>query len=1120
MSRRVMFAVLVFALILFLPVFAVATPGPRAYLIEQVRASYGPNGAPDSNVFTGCDPGANPCRYGYFQVSVPNPYDVLQEVRLNVSTNDKTTLRYGVGGESYVAYKSTVSSPNGGHSDPQTLYVNTSDSVAADQDYGITDSSVAPVIQLNATITNWQGGYDLYDADNIGSGGDTNVLNFTLNITNPGTTTLSGVTVSVQFAKDTGPTGQDAVNISSVPTSGGVGTPGRQDTDSDNFYDKATWTGDLSGGNSVLLTFNITIKEGVNFADGTDNLNLDQGTEPGAHADYGSTGTFTGITINTKFSKGPIRQGIDMALQSGGGSWLVRGFIRNMANQSEEPNNHLTYNVTYWKLYEVSATTGEPDTVKKSGNYSNGAGYLLKPSDGRLYTTDPPSSDTTWYNTGSSTKPYFASYFDWQVVWNGTYYYRYVNTTYNLTILYKIDMSNEKQVSGYINPEQGGDVLTVTDTAQHTGNENAPAKFVHILSVVPVNTTAGSFHGNFTINTTSIKVYFVNATKDYELSGGYTQSVTQPSNTGANNGLVNITITDVSAATLSEGGTIGHNLNPNEKIKLVYDVISHKDMTVGDQYNFTGNSTMKTPSGTPLTKAQPSVIVSVSSKRLIGYKDLVAYDPNHPEIINVTIVLEAQTNSTDNKIAGIKFIDYVPNSTDIDHHLDIYKGRVKVYYRENSTASWVEWTEGTDYDISDNGTFTIGNVPVAAYEFYNASGDGWYLGNGGMINVTYWMNVSEPGLYAVPVIISGFDPLTGESISARGLGVIRVTLPKAMKPLEMEEGKFQQAKRAVVGRSVLWMKDFTVYNPNSVPVKARFEIDTFGDTEKGYATYYDESGKKIEEPVDFDVTPNGKTMFWESTIQPYETRNYEIRILTPPIIEVDRDVSVLEKLENKKVKIKMDIYLKNFGKEDYKNVVLNLPISYEDILNVRDSFGNMLQFTGGEDSSSIIVGYMKSEEIKTITVIYKQSYPTVIVTPRKEEYRAGRPVGLDILVINGGEKVEYPYLEVEIYTPGMDVIATDMKQLESMEPLKKTELTEEYFIPISAPTGMYLASASFRENFVTLARGTGRFYVVGGGSETARAIEILIVLIVLIGSGVLVYKRVKVVKEDLKEGVK
>jgi len=1111
-----MFAVTVLSLILFLSNFALATPGPRAYLIEQVRASYAPDGTIDSTTYTGCDPASNPCRYGYFRVSVPNSYDVLQEIRLNVSGTSGTTIQYGVGGEKYVAYKSTLASPNGGHSDPQTIYVNTTDGPAQDQDYDITDTNAAPVIQLNATITNWQGGYDLYDADNIGPGDDTNTLNFTLNITNPTTTALNGVTVYIQFAKDSGPTNQDSVNISSTPSSGGVGTPGREDTDSDNYFDKATWSGNLGATTSVLLTFNITIKEGVNFADNGDNLNLDQGSEPGAHADYGATGsTFTGITINAKFSRGSIRQGIDMALQSGGGNWLVRGFIRNMANQSEEPNNHLVYNVTEWRLYEVNATTGEPDTIKQAGVYNNGAGYALKPSDGRVYTTDSTSNDTSWYNTGSATKPYFASYFDWQVIWNGTYYYKYVNTTYNLTVLYKIDMTNTKQVSGYINPEQGGDVLTVTDEATDVGNSNAPAKYVQILSIVPVNTTAGLFHGNFTINETSIKVYFNNGT-DYELSAGFTQSVTQPSSTGAYNGLVNITITDVSAATLAAGGTIGHYLNPNEKIKLVYDVISHSSMTVGDQYNFTGNSTMKTPSGTPLTEVQPAVLVSVSAKRLIGYKELVAYDPNHPEIVNVTIVLEAQTNSTDNKIAGIKFIDYVPNSTDIDHNINLYKGRVVVYYRKNATASWQQWTLGTDYNISDNGTFSIGNVVVAAYEFYNASGDGWYLGNGGMINVTYWMNVTEPGLYAVPVIISGFDPLTGESISARGLGVIKVTFPTAMKPLEIEEGEFQQAKRAVVGRSVLWMKDFTVYNPNSRPMKTRFEIETFADTERGYVTYYNEMGKKIEESVDFDITKDSKIMFWESTIQPYETRNYEVRILTPPVIEVDRDVEVLGKLEEKKVKIKMDIYLKNFGKEKYKNVVLNLPIAYEDILSARDSFGNMLQFTGGEESSSIVIGDIAAEDIKTVTIIYKQSYPTVIITPRKEEYRAGRPVGLDILVINGGERVEYPYLEVEIYTPGMNVIVSDVKQLESMEPLKKTELTEEYFIPLSAPTGMYLASASFRENFATLATGTGRFFVTGGGSETAKAIEILIILIVLVGSGYLVYKRIKVVREELK----
>lgn len=1122
MKKAVVFAVVITFLIL--PTLALATPGPKAYLTEQVRASYSPDGTTDSTTYSGCDPASNPCRYGYFQVSVPNQYDVLQYVRLNVSSTDKTTLQYGVGGESYVAYKATVSSSSGPHSrdSSNTLYVNTTDGVSEDQDYNITDANAAPVIQLNATVTNWQGGYDLYDADNIGSGGDTNTLNFTLNITNPGTTALNGVTVAVQFAKDTGPANQDSVNISSSPTSGGVGTPGREDTDSspDNYYDKATWTGDLSAGTSVLLTFNITIKEGENFADNGDSLNLDQGNEPGAGANYSATGSsFTGATINAKFSRGPVRQGIDMALQAGtNGNWTVRGFIRNMGNESEESNTrNLVYNVTYWRLYEVNATTGEPETIKKAGMYDSGAGYSLSPSDGRFYTTTSPTNDTTWYNTGSSTKPYFASYFDWQVIWDTTSpvtYYKYVNTTYNLTTLYKIDMANTKSVSGYINPDQGGDVLTVTDLSQSVGSVNAPTKFIEILSVVPENTTAGAFHGNFSVNESTITVYFYNSTGGtVNITGDANVLVTttQPASDGSSDGLVNVTITDTSAV-----AAIGHYINSSgstdEGIKLVYDITSHKNMTVGDQYNFTGNTTMKTPSGTPLTKVQPTVTVSVSAKRLIGYKEMAGYYPATPNLINVSIVVESQTNATSNKIDGVRFIDYVPNATDIDHNITKYKEKVTVHYYDGST--WTTWTEGTDYNISDNGTFTMpdGSI-VAAYEFYNASGDGWSFGNGEMLNVTYQMDITASGLYTMPVIISGFDPLTGKSISGRALGVIKVTLPSSMKPLEMNQGEFQQAKRATVGKSVLWMKDFTVYNPNSRPVNAKFEIGTFGDTEKGYATYYNEKGEKVEESVDFDVTREGKTMFWSSTIQPFETRNYEIRIFTPPVIEVDRDVEVLGKLEGKKVKIKMDIFLKNFAKEKYKNVVLNLPISYDDMLSAKDSFGNLLQFTGGEGSSTVVVGDIGSEDIKTVTIIYKQSYPTIIVTPRKKEYRAGRPVGLDILVINGGEKVEHPHLEVEIYTPGMDVISSDLKELDSMEPLKKTELTEEYFIPLSAPTGMYLASASFGENFAILARGTGNFFVTGGGSETAKAVEVLIIIVVLIIVVYAVYKRIKAVRE-------
>ena len=152
-----------------------------------------------------------------------------------------------------------------------------------------------------------------------------------------------------------------------------------------------------------------------------------------------------------------------------------------------------------------------------------------------------------------------------------------------------------------------------------------------------------------------------------------------------------------------------------------------------------------------------------------------------------------------------------------------------------------------------------------------------------------------------------------------------------------------------------------------------------------------------------------------------------------------------------------------------------------------------------------------------MNIVYKQPYPTIIVTPEKDEYRAGSPVGLNILVINGGEEIKYPYLEIEIYTPGMSVIESDIKKIESLQPLEKTELTEEYFIPVSAPTGMYLATARFRKDMVTLASGTGQFFLTGGEAGISEVWGSILLLIVLIIMGYLSYRRIESVRKDVKK---
>jgi hypothetical protein len=131
-----------------------------------------------------------------------------------------------------------------------------------------------------------------------------------------------------------------------------------------------------------------------------------------------------------------------------------------------------------------------------------------------------------------------------------------------------------------------------------------------------------------------------------------------------------------------------------------------------------------------------------------------------------------------------------------------------------------------------------------------------------------------------------------------------------------------------------------------------------------------------------------------------------------------------------------------------------------------------------------------------------ESYPTIIITPDRDRYNLNSPVSLEILVINGGERIEYPYLEVEIYTPGMDVIFTDIERLSEMEPLEKTEMYEKFVVPASAPAGMYVASARFREDFAVLASATGNFYVMGISGGIPEALEIIMIVLV---SLVLIY---------------
>jgi hypothetical protein len=614
--RKIVF--LLFFLALIKPVSAIV--GPRAFVTEYVLADYLPNGSFDlTEYLSPCT--SNPCRYGIVEVSVPNNDDVLQQVRINLSSITNTNL------QSITAYKNFLMSYPLAYS-KQNVSVNTT--IGEKDFYLITNENVAPTITLSITIKNLMGGEDIFDDDNIIT--SENTLNFTLNAANSGAIDLNNSRITIQFRKNV-VGGADVINLSAPICESGSCL--REDSDLDGYFDRIVWGVNLTKANSFNIQFNGTIISGTNFPDRDTSVNLDS-DDKGVRANYTQNLTFTGIAITKKFAKSAFRQGVDMVQNSTSGHWLVRGYIVNMANTDVGENEHtLTYNVSSWRLYTINQTTGEPLENVQNGTFSQG---ILGAGE-TIFTTDPSSSNTSWHDSGSITKPFYGSYFDWQIIWNSTNsnnYYGFVDTTMDLQTLYKIDMRNEKSISGF------GDRVTIKDIVTHEGDSEAPVKFIQILSVIPANTTTGEFHGRFDIDENSVKFYFDNTSlggKSYELALGPYANLTliDPSSNGSRNGLVNLTIIDLSSVSLVGGNSLGGYLKSKESIELVFDIISNQSMVEGDRYNFTGNSTMKTKSGTPLIENHPAKILEVTPLVIPPVPPPVVVPVAPPRIVNLSL---------------------------------------------------------------------------------------------------------------------------------------------------------------------------------------------------------------------------------------------------------------------------------------------------------------------------------------------------------------------------------------------------------------------------------------------------------------------------------------------------
>lgn len=1082
-----------------------AMDGPIANISETVTAGYNAVGTYSTS----------PSRTGSVTVAVPNTNDVLQYIRFNITMYDGANPSTKTNLLNNISYRDTAWGSD------YTIFVNTS---AADPDtsYTINNTNYGPALNLSMNITNHAGGEEFYDADNIRGRKSVNLMNVTISLTNPSTTlNLAGVTLRVQFNSSANdPSANDSLAMATYPIAlidgAASGTVIPDDLDGDNMNDTVNWTGTLNAGKSLIILFNATIVEGTNVPSGSSTQNFNNATSDvigigntlGARAEFSNTsGTLTGLYFLYKFTRGPIRQGIDM-FQNSTSHWNIRGFFDNPASSI------LKYNVTNWSVYNVTPSTGQPDEVRKE--MSGGSDWSTGTIDAgaaRKY--------TDWLYTGSTTKPFYASRFDWHVEWDSAQPVNYsgtINTTLTHLTLNRLDLTITHQaITGTVEPETANQNTTLKQDVAMAGSTSVRGGYVEIVATIPNESNDGDGY-YFVVNASSPTVYYGNSTGGgYALEGAnslipatnYTATMVSP--TQYANGSVNITINDMDACYLSGHPNPIEDLDQSrtDQIRLRVVAFTPGNISVAKNFTFGGNATVISRTGTPITE-NVNVLRSIAAggTRLLSYKQLWIEHTAKPTIVNASLVVSA----TGGVIDGIEVLDYVPTGTDFSMN------NVTVRY-QYANGSWVTLTNASATDtylLNSKSSVTLPDGLTAQPWNYSANGTATTPWNGTLhanenLEINYTMNTTA-GTYVLPSTMAGFDPVTGARIGSSTQAIITVVVPEPVAPLQITEGDLEQAKAVVVGKPALWVKSVEVYNPNSRPMESRFEIMTFGDTGEAYASYYNERGEKVEEAVALETINKERYLVWNTRMGAMETRTYEIRVLTPPVLEVDRDVEVLEKLEGKKVRIKMDIYLKSFAEEAYQNVKLNLPIPYEKVERVADAFGNAMAFTGGVASTTVMIPEMEAEGIKTVTIIYRESYPVIIVTPDRDRYELNSPVNLVILVINGGEKVNYPYLETEVYTPQMDLVYSSIQDLEGMEPLEKTEMTEKFVIPAVAPEGTYLANARFREDFTVIASGAGNFYVAGAFAGGAQAVEAAIILMVVLILIYFSYRRIREIR--------
>ena len=1013
--------------------------GPNAYITENVYASYFYNGTIASNT----------TRTGFIDVSVPNTQDVLQYMRATLSGVANTNL------QSTTAYKDVAASPMLG--DRTRIYLYTTES-SADIIYNITNENIAPVFMVIVNHQNYDGGTDLFDG--------VNKLQFNVSIDT--TSDATNVNLYFRVGKDTSGS-NDSVELDDVYASSGFSQT--VDSDSDTINDEIFWSGNINSGSPVQVNFEGITEPGTNFDSLLMFLDMDTGTETATEMTLSST--FTGIFFTDWFSRGPIREGIELYR---GATWSSRGFVKNIATG-------LDYIVHSWEFYQVgNAIPLLAATIEQS----------MTPNQ-TIY--------TDWYETGSpDIKGYYSSAFDWEVIWDA---YDYTGTSKTITLLptlYVLDTWSDK--SAVFQSNSGGTSVAITDRVRHIGHSNTEVGNVEIYS--PISASFREF------DPSNVKVYFYDGTTQYDITLFCTidtQGATQVAD-----GYVDVNVTNMYAA-------IGRPLRQNEDIIVTYTLSGSASLANQDT-EFCTNTTMKTLSGTPNRDSDCEIItipaIPSGEQPPTGGGAPFVTKP-HAEIVKEsvqTVFLTANSIEVTSVakiidyggkgIQNVKVLVYTPNDAVTDMESFIFR----IY--DASQGLWIDYEKDVDFVIEYRGVTDFEGLGAYSEflikkkergEIYETGID---LSNNDKVEIKYETTIPY-GTWFFITRVSGYNYYTDKIVFEDIEIPVRRELDEEV--LVIKEGAWVQGN-AIVGRPVPWTKTIQISNPGQIPIEYRITSGVFHDTLSAYIIYDDQKEK-------LSISKDGHVIVdWVARIGPEETNNYTLLMHTPPVIEIDRNLSS-NKLNETDVEFLFTSVIQNFGEEAYVNVTTLFPIEREKIISVKTDKGVALEYVEGQRGIDIIIPVMQPNETMTIYIDFISKLPIIITRPNALQYECSEYAFINITLIPS-ENETHVYLEVELIGPKPLHISryADIITLYSLEPWKDIEL---YFqIDLSfLPDGEYKLKTTLKKGFLPLVTDEFEFDVNCPIRNILLNAETIVVIVI---SGALVLVAYVIVRVKRKRG--